>query len=125
MPFLFQGYLNAPTGDLGTNGTTLTVDLGTQPAETVRFEIVLLGQITSKLTYYSPDAGGQLGCTVVPSPVGAGSPPQQMTWVNICEAAAHFPAGDQQLVFTVDTSGTTGTQTINRAAASAWAVAVD
>lgn len=59
------------------------------------------------------------------SPVGNAAPTEQMTWVNMCEAAAHFPTGDQKLVFTVDTSGTTGTQMLTRAAASAWAVAID
>ena len=113
MPFLFNAYLTAPTGDLGTGGTTLTVNLGTHVAETVRFEVIILGQITSSISYYSPDAAGQLQCAPV------------HTWVNICEAAAHFPSGNQQLVFTVDTSGTTGTQTITRAAASAWAIVID
>ena len=113
MPFLFNNYLSAPTGNLGTGGTTLTVDLGNHPAETVRFEVVILGQITASLSYYSPDASGQLQCAPV------------TTWVIICEAAAHFATGDQQLVFTVDTTGTTGTQTITRAVATAWAVAID
>ncbi|MGE0550529.1 MAG: hypothetical protein AB7O24_14095 [Kofleriaceae bacterium] len=113
MPFLFKDYLNAPSGNLGTAGTTLTVDLGVQPAQTVRFEVVILGQITASLSYASPDAGGQLQCAAV------------NTWVIICQAAAHFAAGNQSLVFTVDTSGTTGTQTITRAVATAWAIAID
>lgn len=125
MPFIFSGYLSAPTGNLGTNGTSLTVNLGTQPAQTVRFELVILGQITSRITYFSPDADGQLPCVVNPTNEPNNNHFNQFTWATICQAVAHFPAGNQQLVFTIDTSGTTGTQTISRAVATAWTIATD
>ena len=103
----------------------MTVALGTQPAQTVRFELVILGQITARITYFSPDAGGSLPCVVNPTNETNNNHFNQFTWAIICQAVAHFPAGNQQLVFTIDTSGTTGTQTITRAVATAWTIATD
>jgi hypothetical protein len=110
MPFIINGTVSFPTGNLGTSGGNIHVALpDPQPAQTFRLELIVEGPITAKLSYPNADTSSQIVCG-------------QGTWVIICEAVQHLAAGEQHVDFTVDTSGTTGTQTISRALVSAWSI---
>ena len=111
MPFIFKGTVpGVNTSNLGIAGTTVRINLpGTQPAQTIRLELAVMGQISPVISYPNAEMSTQIVC-------GQGS------FVVLCEAITRLPAGAQWVDFLVDTSGTTGIQRIDRAVAAVWAV---
>jgi hypothetical protein len=113
MPFIDIDQVTFPAGNLSTSGGNIHVALtDPQPAQTIRIELVVEGSISPKISYPNATTSSQIICG-------------QGTWVIICQAVQRLPAGEQHVDFTVDTSGTTGSQTITRVLASVWSIDIE